>query len=759
MSSWSLRIASALALATTASIGFAQKSIGFSDQGNGEIIRPIHTVSIGAATRVDTTRFQPQIVQTWEPQRPEAENPYRPESWKVTTPPNSLPVGGIGAEPRIAKKKKWPAIGATGWVPPDPTLAVGPNNVVVTVNSSLAFFTKAGAKQVEQTFASFFGLASSTFLFDPKVYYDRLANRFILVILEEDDATKVSRLRVAVSDDNDPNGTWFRYSIDVKLTVGADNFWLDYPGFGYNKDAIVFSGNMFNFLSSGSQYAGTQVIVIPKAPLLTGGAATKTTFLDSNAFTYQMAEINDNSVGTLFGVSDFNQTNLKACAILNPTTTPTMSTWFVSIPTKTYPSTAATSRTRALDPSDGRLLCANWRDGHLVTSGTVRTASNSTNRVRWYDLDYTNSPNSAPTLTQSGEVASATTGEHYFMPAINRNAFGDTSVLFTRSSSSITADLMYSLRLSTDPAGTMGAPVVLKTSDGTTYGSAGTNRWGDYFQVNVDPSDDNTFWGVGMVGDAAGNWLTHVYSWAIELPLNTLTAPASVNGGSSGTATVTLAQNARPGGTKVTLSSSDGRLTLPADVTIPSGSNQASFTFNTSNVTSATTVTITAVGGGVTKTSNVTINPGTTTTGAVGLQDYTGSLNGLPATVEIRTAGTNTVLGTYNVTLAANGTFSFTASQNGTFDVTVKVSHWLKAKVSNVTISGSSATISTVSLINGDVNGDNKIDAADQAALTAAFRSKSTSANWNPNADLNGDGQVSASDQAILGKNFNQTGA
>jgi len=742
------------ALCCVASFASGQTAIGTS-----QTIRADKTVKIVPSAPIDTNDLRPKIVQTFAPQRPEPENPYRPASWITATPPNNLAIGGMLKEKRHARSAKWPAINATGWVPPDVTLGVGPNNVVVTVNSSVAFFTRAGVKQLEQTFDTFFsGMGAGSFLYDPKVFYDRLSNRFFIVVLEEDDASQTSKLLIAVSDDNDPNGTWFRYRVEAKWSNGGNTYWFDYPGFGYNKDAIVMTGNMFTF--SNGNFGGVQFQVIPKAPLLTGAAATMSVLHDTNAFTMQMAEIGDNTVNALFGISDFNSTNVKACAITNVTTSPTLTSWFVTVPTVTYSTNYSVSTSRSLDPVANRHLCANFRSGHVLTSCTVRGASNIANRVRWYDFDFSGSPTSAPTLAQSGELASPNAGESYFMGAINKNAFGDISAIYTRSSSSIPADIVYSARFSTDPAGTMGSPVLLKSAEGANYGSAGINRWGDYFQVNVDPTDDNTFWGVAMTGDSAGNWRTHVYNWALLIPLQSVTTTTStVVAGTSSTGTATLTQNARPGGSVVTLSSSDSHLTVPASVNVANGASSAPFSFTTTAVASSTNVTITAVSGGVTKTTTVTLSPATAVSGSVTLQDFVGTVTGTQVKVELRTPGTTTVVATYNATLDASGNYTFNAAQNGTFDVTVKASHWLKTKVANVVISGSSSSVSAVSLINGDVDGNNTVNTADQTALTIAFRSKPASANWNANADLNGDGQVSASDQAILGKNFNKTGA
>src|SRR5262249_19442290 len=88
-------------------------------------------------------------------------------------------------------------------------------------------------------------------------------------------------------------------------------------------------------------------------------------------------------------------------------------------------------------------------------------------------------------------------------------------------------------------------------------------------------------------------------------------SPASVVGGTSSTGTVTLSAAAPAGGALVSLSSNSGAASVPAaaSVTVPAGATAASFTITTTSVTAATAATISAVFGGVTRTSTLTVNP------------------------------------------------------------------------------------------------------------------------------------------------------
>ena len=61
-------------------------------------------------------------------------------------------------------------------------------------------------------------------------------------------------------------------------------------------------------------------------------------------------------------------------------------------------------------------------------------------------------------------------------------------------------------RKESDLLGTMGAPVIVRT------GNAGADgRWGDYFDMTVDPNNDTVFWYIGEVQMQSG-WQTYIGS-------------------------------------------------------------------------------------------------------------------------------------------------------------------------------------------------------------------------------------------------------
>ncbi len=421
-------------------------------------------------------------------------------------PRNNLRAGGFLSGPRgSAGSAYFPGPVDGRYEPADNQMAVGPNHIVCIVNAIVAFYTKDGTKQFQQLLDGsngfFAGVAQSGFVFDPKAFYDPGSQRFFL-IADDGASTSLSNILVAVSATNNPNGTWFKYRFNT-LFNGS---WLDFPGFGFNKDAIIITGNLFSGTGS-----GVEALVIKKAPLLTGAAATATVFNDPTNFTLQPARTVDTTIDKIYGAASVfpSGNSIHVFAFTNLTAAPVLKEVDIAVPSYSAPSQAANSVGNALDPDDDRLWVANFRNGRLLTSQTIDV--NGHCGGRWYDFNVNSWPASGtPTLKQSGTISQPNTD--IFYPAINMNTFEDISVFYTRSSSSIVSDLCYSARVASDPLGQIGQPVKLFGSTNGGYGG----RWGDYLANEIDPNDDWTFWGFSMAVNG-GAYSTQVQSWTVTV--------------------------------------------------------------------------------------------------------------------------------------------------------------------------------------------------------------------------------------------------
>ncbi|MCC6428594.1 MAG: hypothetical protein IT435_17465 [Phycisphaerales bacterium] len=433
--------------------------------------------------------------------------------------PNNLPLGGIDVNGTKGSGggAQFPGISATTWTPPDPTLAAGPNHILATVNMAIAWWTKTGTLQFSSNLDNtgnpgfFESVGCGNFTFDPKCFYDHYAGRWVVIAPETYGSTQ-AWICIAVSDDSDPNGTWYKYRTDAVLTVSGSTYWWDYPGFGYDQHAYYVTGNLFKLAGGGSGTAGTGYRIFHKAPLLTGQTAVYSTVRDGSIFSVQVAQCFGNPNAPFFTAVN-SSSSIRVQAITNPLTSPAIVTTNVTVPSSSGTGSAPSAGGNSVGMIDGRILNAHWRNGNLYA--THDSNSGGVNVARWYQFNTGNWPTSGSvTLAQSGNIAPGG-GKATFFPAIYSNVFNDVAVVVGASSVNERISVNYAARRATDPSGTMGPLTQLRMS-----GANGGGRWGDYQDIAVDPTDDSTFWVVGETAEASG-WST----WIDKFTVTTAAGP------------------------------------------------------------------------------------------------------------------------------------------------------------------------------------------------------------------------------------------
>ncbi len=444
--------------------------------------------------------------------------------------PRVLPP--IGSRPLIS----FPGIKYSLSTPPDPELAVGPRDVIQAVNLRIAFFNKfTGVQTFEQPLDTFFKVpGGGKYLSDPKLAFDPGAGRFYATLLEVRNATQESYLHLAVSKTSNPKDGWFLYRINVLFSQSGLKYWTDFPMLGFSKDGLVISGNAFPFTDGAS--FGSRILCIRKTQILTGAKAVLTFFNEPNSYGIQPAKHNEAALDRIYGVNVRFTTALQIYCFQNLGGVPKLTKLLeppapkpkvVVVPEMLAPKSAPSKNGRFLDAIDGRLTSCWFRAGRLyVAHGARISAADQRSQVRWYEINanaWPNNPEVTPTLIQRGAVSGGS-GQAVFVPAISANRDGDISLLFTRSSPSIVADLMTASRKATDANGAMGAAVLRLSSNGTRFSnntsSGSPARWGDYFGLVPDPIDGTTFWATAQVGNFVGSqpneWLTTVFSFTVR---------------------------------------------------------------------------------------------------------------------------------------------------------------------------------------------------------------------------------------------------
>ena len=494
-------------------------------EGPGIVARTTVTPTI-----IDTRTFKKQIAVTevfdGVPVRPAS---LLPKHFRDKTlpdgPANTLRPGGFDA-PRLTQPDVlFPGISQTPWIPPDPCLAVGHEFIVETVNMAVAFYTKDGEELFSQYLDSsgdpgfLEDVGAGDFTFDPKCFYDPQSERFFILALEVYGDLNEAYITIAISDDSDPNGIWFKYRTWAVINVNGDDYWVDYPGLGFGQDAFFTTGNLFKL--GGGGFAGTLFRVFPKEPLLAGEPVTFLDLQDSSIASVQVAQQfgdQDRQWFTATGTSS----QLRLIAMENWLDSPSIDVRLVDIPGYCGSVPTAPTNSASVWALDGRIMNVHLRGDRLLTTHCVGgdrcEGPQHRAMARWYEFDISGGIDSA-TLLQSGELDLGGDLTTYF-PAIYSNADGQIGMVIGSSAEGVAPSILVTGRNPGDPEGTMSIPTVVAAGS-SGPASSWNGRWGDYFDIAVDPADDRTFWCVGELAyeEKGGiRWETWISSFTVGVP-------------------------------------------------------------------------------------------------------------------------------------------------------------------------------------------------------------------------------------------------
>ncbi len=141
--------------------------------------------------------------------------------------------------------------------------------------------------------------------------------------------------------------------------------------------------------------------------------------------------------------------------------------------------------------------------------------------------------------------------------------------------------------------------------------------------------------------------------------------------------------------------------------------------------------------------------------GRITINGFAGSYNGRPVEVNLRPLNSSTVLATANTTANSTGDYSVSFfNYLGYYDLAIRAQGTLLKRAANQRVRYPGLTNVNVTLVPGDINGDNAIDDADLLQVLFAFGQSGT----NLPADLDGNGVVDDADLLLVLFNFGQTG-
>ncbi len=418
----------------------------------------------------------------------------------------------------------------SGW-PPDPNGDVGPDHYVQTVNTSVGVFTKAGALLSAVTFDTLFDGTGTPCDYhnqgDPVVIYDHLADRWVV-----SDMGGLSRQTgpsyecIAVSKTSDPvAGGWWFYALQVDATLLND-----YPKLALWPDGYYLTTNLFS--GSGSMVSN-RLWALNRDAMLNGQPFTPLYFeLDCQYFCYSTV-LPGNLKGTrppagapaIFGaIFEPNRfdlwrlhpdwTNLLQSTIDGPEMLGVANFVMPCFAANVFACVPELGGESVDGLGDRLMMQLQYRNiGGTQSLWATHTVADGNGvgiptGVRWYEI---RDPNGNPSVYQQGTWQPDS--KYRWMPSLAVDRSGNMAIGYSVSSSTQYPAIRYAGRLVTDPRGILGRG---ETSliEGTGSQSGGFNRWGDYTDMTVDPSDDCTFWYTDEYYATTGrDWHTRIGSF------------------------------------------------------------------------------------------------------------------------------------------------------------------------------------------------------------------------------------------------------
>lgn len=398
-----------------------------------------------------------------------------------------------------------------GFIPPDTMGAVGRTQFATILNGSFGVYDKAtGARTMfidDDVFWRNAGATSFGGAFtngDPRIMFSKTMNRWVATAFGGD----TSFLNIGVSDTADAMGPW-KATTFLGFNGISGGGVADYPTLAMDRNAVYVGTNDFD-----PGFVGSTLHVIPLSDVFNAGApvvSNKGTFVTRSPFTpdlgYAQQAANSDSASTTghvvadgilsngvgFKVTNANQGSGGA-AIANQTN--------LSGQADVIPNGDARQPdgSRTLDALDTRISGGAYElNGKIYFSRTVtRTSDPNYTAIRVTVLNANDF-----SLAQQFDID---TGDYdYYQGSIAVNAFGAV-VNYNRSGFDIAtgnvAVMANAYTLDSNGLLVFDATHLLKYSPNNGY-SLGSprNRWGDYSQVTIDPTDPSKFW---LIGEYAG---------------------------------------------------------------------------------------------------------------------------------------------------------------------------------------------------------------------------------------------------------------
>jgi uncharacterized repeat protein (TIGR01451 family) len=459
---------------------------------------------------------------------------------------------------------------ALAW-PPDIAGAVGPSQFLTHVNGRIRVHSKTNGSVgildvVDETFWAPIVKAPHLAVFEPRVRFDRLSNRWFMLVSDwpsnvGSSAASGSRILIAVTSgptiDASTVFTLYYFDQDLAAPAGDSGCAAELPSLGIDANALYIGANMVCgadlsslALTNSSAFVVRKSVLLasstPSNLLSTAGAVTAFRALaDPATFSGPFSPVGvDNTdpaaaKGYFVGVDGQYFGRLVVREVTSPGTAPSLgANQFLTVPSTMFPMSVQTpGGGRPLDALDDRLVAAQLRNGRLWTAHQIKVDSSGVasitgdrNGVRWYEINLVTAP---PTLVQSGTIFDTASSNpvSYWVGSAMVSGQGHAAFGFTAASVAMAPGAAFAGRLAGDTAGTTpGGAVTYKAADANYVEPvSGTlsSAWGYYSATSLDPCDDMTMW---TIQEFATTPVSGTFNWgarAVRLLAPPPATPAS----------------------------------------------------------------------------------------------------------------------------------------------------------------------------------------------------------------------------------------
>ena len=457
-------------------------------------------------------------------------------------------------------------VGRPNFIPPDTMGAVGATQYMETANGAYAVFDKTtGVRTSLVSDVAFWATAGQTGANgDSRVMYNAAANRWVAISF----GGNVKDLQIAVSDTSNALGSWKSTKFEGYggLGFGAT---ADYPTLAMDTQALYIGTNNFAPATAGGRnsFRGTSLNVIPMTSLFNAVAPTVTnmtrfytpysgsssTNVDRGFAQQGVNSITPSSSGTVLANSLFVDDNVvfKVNGVLPGSATGAYlgdvsylgQQPFANAGPARQPSVAIAANRRVVDTLDQRISSSVYEaNGRIYMVQTVDPLNDGLDEAR---VHYTVLNAGTMAILAEGDIGQA--GYDYYQGSIAVNSFGEVVIGYNRSGLDVATGKISFMGQSftTAASGQLVArsgEMLFKESlvddyhNGGLFGQAATGRqrWGDYSQVSIDPTDEHKFYLIGEFareynnaagghpggtgGSRWGTWVAVVDAAAVPVP-------------------------------------------------------------------------------------------------------------------------------------------------------------------------------------------------------------------------------------------------